>query len=220
MVDTALYFSFTALYIALLGWGLFLYRNRIHQSFAYFLLVVTLGLIYDNGLLATGIFIGEGSTLETLNLWRFLGHAFFTPTLVLFALGIGRHSELQWAKKSVTLYSFLLITIALILYELTEITHQTLQPVVEYGVLRYTLVGGSSGPPIMVLIVTFILLLVSISLFRHTKWSVMMLGVILMILGSAIPLPIESGAITNTFELIFMTALLMTMSKFLPKEAG
>lgn len=215
-----LYFSFTALYIALLGWGLFLYRTRTSHSFTYFLLVVMLGLIYDNGLLAIGLFIGEGSTLETLNLWRFLGHAFFTPTLVLFALGIGRHAKLQWAKKNVTLYSFLLITITLIVYEITEIMHQTLQPVVEYGILRYTLVGGHSGPPIMVLIVTFILLLVSFSLFRHTKWNVMLIGVVLMIAGSAIPLPIESGAVTNTFELIFMTALMMTMSKFLLKEAG
>ncbi len=215
-----LYFSFTALYIALLGWGLFLYRTRTSHSFTYFLLVVMLGLIYDNGLLAIGLFIGEGSTLETLNLWRFLGHAFFTPTLVLFALGIGRHAKLQWAKKNVTLYSFLLITITLIVYEITEIMHQTLQPVVEYGILRYTLVGAHSGPPIMVLIVTFILLLVSFSLFRHTKWNVMLIGVVLMIAGSAIPLPIESGAVTNTFELIFMTALMMTMSKFLLKEAG
>lgn len=79
----------------------------------------------------------------------------------------------------------------------------------EYGIVRYTLVG-SSGPPLMVLIVAIILLFVGISLFCKTRWRSMMIGVAVMIVGSAVSIPIPSTAVTNTFELIFIFSLFLT----------
>ncbi len=174
-----------------------------------FLPLVIAGLIYDNVMIGIGSFIGEGDTLRSLSMLRFWFHALFTPTLVLFAYGVAKYSTITWAKKPVAGILFLLTTFALISYEIIETISQRMEVVREYGIVRYTLVG-SSGPPLMVLIVAIILLFVGISLFRKTRWSSMMIGVAVMIVGSAVSVPIPSTAVTNTFELIFIFSLFLT----------
>jgi hypothetical protein len=174
-----------------------------------FLPLVIAGLIYDNIMIGIGSFIVEGDNLRSLSMLRFWFHALFTPTLVLFAYGVAKYSTITWAKKPVAGILFLLTTFALIGYEILETISQRIEVVREYGIVRYTLVG-SSGPPLMVLIVAIILLFVGISLFRKTRWSSMMIGVAVMIVGSAVSIPMPSTAVTNTFELIFIFSLFLT----------
>src|SRR5690625_1809936 len=56
-------------------------------------LIVTLGLVYDNGILAAGSLIGEGPLLENLNWARYVIHAFGTPLLFIYALHAARSSR-------------------------------------------------------------------------------------------------------------------------------
>ncbi|WP_040281541.1 hypothetical protein [Tessaracoccus massiliensis] len=42
------------------------------------------------------------------------------------------------------------------------------------------------------------------------KWPWLFVGAVIMTIGSAIELPIESGAITNAFELILLISILAT----------
>ncbi|WKA58923.1 hypothetical protein QWY16_01845 [Planococcus shenhongbingii] len=83
-MDTLLYFGFTAAYTLILVWAFAKQQSRNFMAFIY---LVLFGLIYDNGIIAIGKFIGEGPLLENLNLLRFWSHAFLTPTLVLFSWG-------------------------------------------------------------------------------------------------------------------------------------
>ncbi|QDY45557.1 hypothetical protein FK545_09335 [Planococcus glaciei] len=95
-MDTILYFAFTAAYILLLVWAL---AKQKSWNFMSFICLVLIGLIYDNGLIAIGKFIGEGPVLENLSLLRFWSHAFLTPMLVLFSWGALNRAGIGWVKK-------------------------------------------------------------------------------------------------------------------------
>ncbi len=214
MIDTILYFIFTICYIILFVLSIRLIRRGVASFYMLFLPLVIAGLIYDNAIISIGSFIGEGNVLLFLSMFRFWIHALFTPTLVLFAYGIAKLCDIGWAKKAVTKYLFVISTLILIGYETMETISHPTTSLRQYGIVRYTLVD-SGGPPIMVIIVALILLCIGISVFRKERWSIMMVGVAIMILGSAIPINLPSTAITNMFELIFMLSLFLTQRFFL-----
>jgi hypothetical protein len=172
----------------------------------------------DNLIIASGKFIGDGPLLKSFNALRFWSHGFITPTLILFGWGMAKRIHIPFTKKTIAPYFFLFLTAGLIIYEFIENMHKIFVPIYEYGVLRYVS-EESSGPPLMVLIVTFILLVISIYIFIRTRWIWMLLGVIVMIVGSAIPIPIESSAVTNAFELIFLCSLWLTNYKLEPRSS-
>ncbi|MED3993004.1 hypothetical protein [Priestia aryabhattai] len=209
MIDTILYLLFSICYLTLLILSIKPIKKRYVSIYMVFLPLVMVGLIYDNTIISMGSFIGEGNVLLLLSMFRFWFHALFTPTLVLFAYGVAKHFNLQWANKLIFKIIFLISTLALISYEIIETINKNPEILREYGIVRYTLVGAS-GPPLMVITVAFILLIVGVSLYRKTRWTIMMIGVVLMIVGSAIPINLPSTAITNFFELIFICSLFLT----------
>ncbi|MGM0852697.1 MAG: hypothetical protein ACQEWI_08810 [Bacillota bacterium] len=209
-MDTFLFYFFTVAYIVLLVLGVRLFRTYRVLS-VVFLLPVIVGLIYDNGIIATGRLIGEGPLLEGLNLARFWIHAFFTPLLVLFAWKTLEQGETLWAKQPLGKVSAYVLTVLLMLLELfTEVFGLNIEANMEYGVLSYSSSEPSNGPPIMVLTVSLVLLFASIIIWRKQKWIWFFVGSLAMIIGSAVNLPIESGAITNFFELGLISSLLGT----------
>ncbi|WP_461672485.1 hypothetical protein [Priestia megaterium] len=209
MIDTILYFLFSICYLTLLILSIKLIKKRNVSFYMVFLPLVITGLIYDNVILSIGSFIGEGNVFFLLSMFRFWFHALFTPTLVLFAYGVAKHFNLQWANKLIFKIIFLISTIALISYEIVQTINKEPKIIQDYGIVRYTLVGGS-GPPLMVIIVAFILLIVGISLYRKMGWNIMMIGVLLMIGGSAIPFNLPSTAVINIFEVFFIFSLFLT----------
>ncbi|WP_082232152.1 hypothetical protein [Halobacillus massiliensis] len=206
-MDTLLFSLLSLAYFILLVLALRIFK----VGSVLFLLPVIAGLVYDNGIIASGRFIGEGPLLEGLNLVRFWIHAFFTPLLTLFSWKTLDQAEISWAKSSITRISAFLLTLLLILLELfTEVFGLELEPRLEYGVLSYSSAETSGGPPLMVLMVSFVLLAASIVIWRKQKWAWFFIGSLLMIIGSAVELPVESGAVTNIFELILLSSLLAT----------
>lgn len=210
-VDTVLYFFFTAAYILLVIWG---FKQQRTWNFTAFLTLVLFGLIYDNGIIAIGKFIGEGTLLENLSLLRFWSHAFLTPLLVLFCWGAMNQAGIQWAKKKIIFYGFLLYTAVLIVIELAlETWGLEIIPEQQYGVLRYVSAETSSGPPIMVLLVTVVLVLAGIVLWKENGWKWMLIGAATMGIGSAVPIEVESSAATNAFELFLLFTLVWTKNR-------
>ncbi|QNK60187.1 hypothetical protein [Paenibacillus sp. PAMC21692] len=208
-MDTVLYFGYAFVYLLLAIWGLFyILRKEGGFSLSIFLLMVTVALVWDNAVIASGKFIGEGPLLESLNLSRFWSHAFFTPTLVLFGCWVIEQiqSFRSYRKDTRARYIAGIVTLGLIAFEVYETTHKTFIPIREYGVLRYGSLEAS-GPPIMVIVVILILLVISIMVFVKQRWGWMLAGVLLMLLGSAITIPVESSAVTNAFELTFIMSL-------------
>ncbi|MBP1968414.1 bacteriorhodopsin [Virgibacillus natechei] len=175
------------------------------------ILLVIMGLLYDNAILAAGRYIGEGSILQNLNYVRFWLHALFTPLLVVFAWNTLKQANIKWTNYRWLYYGVILCTVSLIMIELiTEVFGLSLEAKREYGVLSYHKVEMSSGPPIMILLVTAVLLVASIFVWVKQKWIWFFIGTVLMIVGSAAIPPIDSGAVTNLFELILITFLLLT----------
>ncbi|MFC4024835.1 hypothetical protein ACFOUV_13615 [Oceanobacillus longus] len=212
-MDLFLFAIFTFLYIALLIWGIKLAAKYGWSSSANIVLFVVVGLIYDNGILALGRFIGEGNILEALNLARYWLHAFFTPLLVIFSWNTVKRANMKSVKSKGAMYVTILITIGLVIIELiTEVVGISLKATSDYGLLSYENVEPSNGPPMMVLIISVILLIASIIVWWRQKWIWFFIGSAIMIGGSFIPIPIESGAATNLFELILMTSLIATKS--------
>lgn len=173
------------------------------------LVILALGLAYDNGIIAAGHAIGEGKPLMMLSSLRFWIHAFVTPGLILVGYYILRRSGAAFASRAYIRISAWALTFVLILYQIfAQTLHEVknLRLVQEYGVLRYT-AEGTSGPPIMVIVVGFILLFIGIVLIFRQKWVWMFVGTALLFIGQAVPLPFESSAATNIFELVLIISL-------------
>lgn len=215
-MDTFLYFLFAALYAILLIWGLYGIRKQDLARWTSVIYIVIMPLIYDNLLLATGKWIGEGELLESLNFSRFCLHALITPLLVMYSIGTLRESGIEWAKKKWLVILGILYTVGLIVLEFSiEVKGLELEVVKEYGVISYSNVEEATGPPIMVLLVTLILIVASAILWKNTKWPVFFIGAVVMTIGSAVPINVDSGAVTNAFELILIFTLIWTKRRLI-----
>ena len=218
-MDTFLYFLYAALYATLLIWGLYGIRKQDLARWTSVIYIVIVPLIYDNLLLATGKWIGEGELLESLNFSRFCLHALLTPLLVMYSIGTLRESGIEWAKKKWLVIVGILYTFGLIVFEFSiEVMGLELEVVKEYGVISYSNVEEATGPPLMVLFVTLILIVASAILWKKTKWPVFFIGAVVMTLGSAIPIHVDSGAVTNAFELVLIFTLIWTKRRLMTKQ--
>lgn len=208
-MDSILYGVFALAYIALIIW--LLQRAEPRFVWSNVLYVLLLALVYDNGIVAIGKLIGEGDVLYYLNYMRFVLHAFITPLLVIYSIGILQEANIAWAKRTSVFLLAALYTIALIGVELaTSIWGLELRPALEYGALRYESAAEEGGPPIMILLATVVMLICSVFLWLKRGWIWFFIGVIVMTAGSMIPLDVPSSAITNAFELFLMTMLVLT----------
>ena len=131
--------------------------------------------------------------------------------MILFSFDVLKRAGVKWANKMLTLLIVVAYTLISFLIELTTVVwNLSLKAEKSYGVLSYTSANSPGGPPLMILLVTLALLVSSIILWKRTGWYWMFVGVALMLLGSMVDIPVESGAITNAFELILLTALVFT----------
>lgn len=180
-------------------------------SISNVLLIVIAALIYDNAIVAIGGFIGEGNVLKGLNYAMYWLHAIFTPLLVLFAWNVAVKTGIKWfTKRWVRFGAYILVVILIIIEVTTVVSKLQLTSEWKYGVLIYENVHESSIFPLMVIVVSLILLVVSIIIWRKLKWRWFFIGTIIMIIGSVIPMPIKSEALTNGFELILIFTLMAT----------
>ncbi len=209
-MDAIIFSIFAVLYAALFIWSI-----RSHKwMLSSVILLVVAALIYDNGIIAIGHLIGEGTTLEMLNSWRFWLHAFCTPMLILFSVAMMREAGIHWAQKKWVLIVGVIYTIIAIIVEYREtLADFSIEAKQEYGALSYSATEPASGPPLMILLVLAMLLLAGIMLWRKAKWPWMLIGTVIMTIGSAVPINIGSNAITNAFELILLFTLVWTKKK-------
>ncbi|QHJ69405.1 phospholipid phosphatase [Planococcus halotolerans] len=217
-MDLILFFILTAAYIGLIVWAVMRQKRWTLMAAVY---LVLFGLIYDNGIIALGKFIGEGALLENLNAMRYWIHALLTPALVLFSLGALRAAGVGWARKSWALYSAVVLFILGVVIEIWQVTWGTeLAPVREYGVLKYASTEEAGGPPIMILLVSAVLLIAGLIVWKKAGWPWMFVGSVIMGIGSSVTIPVESAAVTNIFELILLASLVWTKIHLEKKSNG
>lgn len=218
MMDSIIFLAFAVTYLALI---LFLWKSHKKFRLSSVLFLVLLALVYDNLIIGIGRFIGEGSFLESLNLGRFWLHALFTPTLIIFSIAILQEAGISWAKSKIAIaLAGLLFITAICIEFLTELNGLTIAPSEEYGALSYSSVAEATGPPLMILVVLVGLLIAAIALAKRFKWWWMLVGVVIMTIGSAVPMNVPSNAITNLFELFLLFTLVLTKKRFAEKNSA
>lgn len=208
-MHTTLFFFLVLCYLSLFIWGIFLTRKHGVLNLNHVLLLVIIGLVYDNLIIALGKYIGEGNTLIYLSYMRYWLHALFTPTLILFAWDI--YSRADLTKTNATLWKAIayLITIGFICYELfTSIKGLKLEPVWKNGVLTYEDTGHSVS--LMVIFITLILGLVGLHLIIKFRFFWLLFATLTMIIGSVLTIWIKNFPIMNVMELLFIFSLLLT----------
>lgn len=208
-MDTVLFGGFAVAYIALLGWGVILATRHGWATPANLPLLVVAGLVYDNTIIAAGRLIGEGAVLESLSAARFWLHAIATPLLVVWSWHTVRRAGYRWAHtRAAATVAVLLAVTLMVLEAVTVLIGLRLDPHVDYGVLTYSAVD--SGPPVMVFFVAAALIVAGFLVWRRQRWVWLLVGALIMTVGNALPIPIESAAATNAFELVLLTAILAT----------
>lgn len=212
-MDTVMFLAYTGIYLVLLAWGLALAaRRRRWWTPANVPLLVVVGLVYDNAVLGTGRFIGEGALLEALNLPRYWTHALVTPLLVVFAWHALVRAGVGWSRTRAAAVVAGVVTAGLVVLELAHAVGLELVVRREYGVLSYGPVEEAGGPPVMVLVVSLALLVAGVLVWRRQGWPWLLVGTALMTVGSAVPVPVDSGAVTNLFEVILLVSVLATVA--------
>ena len=190
--------------------GLFLAKKFGMLNLTNVLILVIVGLIYDNFIIAFGRFIGEGNILENANYVRFWVHALFTPTLIMFAWRICSGTGFGWAKKTSWKILFGLLTIGLILYELfTTIMGLELEPKWKNGILIYDQAVGPNRS-LMVIILTIVITIIGFTLMKKLHFPLLFIGTIIMISGGILTIWIKNIPIMNILEFLFMVSLLLT----------
>src|SRR5690554_6004000 len=158
--------------------------------------------------------MGDGALLESLNHARFWIHALVTPLLVVWAWHATRRSDVKWAQARLSGVIAWAAALALVLLEyFTVIRGMRLEAETSYGVLSYSNTAAGGGPPLMVLFVTAALLVASVIVWKRQKWVWLFAGTVVMLIGSAVPIPVESGAVTNAFELVLLVSILATKAR-------
>ncbi|SEU02062.1 hypothetical protein [Paenibacillus sp. NFR01] len=220
-MDTLIYAVIAVLYLLLLIYGFALWKREDRHGPRYLLFLLTAALVWDNGIMALGTTLDEGELLKGLNVVRFWLHAFCTPLLAWISLDLIRQAGSPWAQKPLAGWMFVLYTAALILLELAKQTLSlVLEPVREYGALRYVPAEEASGPPLMFILVMIPLFAAGIILWKRKVTPVLFWGSLLMIAGSLIPFDLESSAITNIFELLLIGSIWMAISRLANRRTG
>jgi hypothetical protein len=215
-MDAALFAVLAAAYVALVTWGLRLAAGHGWASPANLPLLVVLGLVYDNTVIATGGLIGEGALLEGLSLGRFWIHAFLTPTLVVWAWHVLSRAGVHWARtRAAAVVALVIATVLVVLEIVTVLAGLQLEAQEQYGVLSYTEAEAESGggAPLMPLVVAGALIVAGVGVWRRLRWPWLLLGALAMSVGSAVDVPVPSAAVTNVFELALLTSVVATTAR-------
>ena len=198
----------------LLGCVLLALRLWQQQRAPYlmFLALMIIGLTYDNFVIGLGRFIGEGELLRSLNIPRYLLHAFFTPLMIMVGLFLARNAGIAWARSQRSLYIFGGITTAMILLGgYVDVLNLDLVFEHRFDTMRYAN-DFAVGPPIPAIIAIILLIVCGVAIFRQTRWVWLAAGAVAMFIASAGGSAF--GVFTNLGELALAASMLVTAKRF------
>ncbi len=177
-----IYYIAVALIQTFLAVIMFRLWRKSGSIYPIFPLIVILGIIYDNLIIGFGSFIGEGELLKALNVPRFVIHAFFTPCIMIFAIGVARRVGIGWAQSKLAHILICVLATAMIaLGVYHEIIQIALVSKAEYGTLRYVN-SAAQGPPIPAIATIIVVMIIAIFVWVKTKKPWYFFGTLLMFL--------------------------------------
>lgn len=204
-----IYASYTLAHLVLLTWGMLLFVQSPEIDLGILLLVL-LGLVYDNLIIFVGDWLREGKRLESLNKLRYWFHGLFSPLLLVVAAQMLHSAHLNWDNPPLIDRLAWGGAIGLMVLEVsTRMVKLNLKPVTFAGTLRYKEVVPSKELPVILVIV--LVGAVGMSVWQQIHYPWIFWGALIMLLGSAVPTTTKAGpSIGSGVEILFGLSLLMS----------
>lgn len=206
--------------------------QRKRGSGLLILLLVALGLCYDNLIVGTGSLIGIGDTLEAMSIPRYIIHAVFTPLLLITGYQISDQAGLAWIKRKQSHTILMFVVGVLIVAGVAQnFINSDLLPACHNDTLRYaerittsqmcdnftypeSTTEQRGMPPVASILTILILLGMGAGIWRKSGWKWLFVGALLMFICAAIPASIVGLWVGNTGEAILLASLLMSIYRF------
>ena len=202
-----LHVIYTFAHLGLLIWGIHLFQQSSNIG-TILLVIVLVGLVYDNLIISLGSLIGEGRLLESLNRLRFLLHTLFTPLLLVIAVELANHAGVVWIGNPIVRCMAWIVALVLIGFEFgKKFVPLKLVSATFAGTLRYR-EAESSSLPIGAILTIVLVAVVGISIWQTIQWPWVFLGALIMLLGSAVPIRIVGPVLGSGVEIVLALSLL------------
>ncbi|MEL6581501.1 MAG: hypothetical protein AAFQ14_17310 [Cyanobacteria bacterium J06621_12] len=185
---------------------------------AIVLLVLLLGISYDNLLLATGRLIGAGELLKSLSQVRFLVHHLVVPFLIVVGVELAHRLGAAWANKFTRSLAWILSISLGIIDIFKRYIGAQLEPIYFAGVLRYT-ASFSGGLPIITIAVTLFVLIIGIGIWLRSGkvWYWLFIGTLIALIVNAFPLSLV-GTLPGSIAEFFMTLTLLLTERYIQHQ--
>jgi hypothetical protein len=208
-VSIFLYFVYSIASLALAAWGVMVWR-RTRRVGTLLIILVTLGVAYDNLILSLGNSLGAGPLLQGLSIPRFVLHQLVLPWLIFAGYEQARVAGHKWAQHPASKWFALVLTVVVIgLGILTRLVGLQLVPEVVDGVTRYMAVG-TVGPPLVSILSIGFVGIVGIGLWIRNRWPWEALATLLVFVGEGIPIEWVRRGIGSGLEVLFLAVMLAT----------
>jgi len=207
---------------------LFVWLWRIWKStgllIAALLLVPQFGLVWDNLIVGVGRFIGFSPLLEALSWPRFWLHWLFGSWLIVGAGVALRLANFEFMRGTRPMLLFCSLTLALMMFDLPHFWRDSLHPVCEFDLIRYSTAVSAdnlcnpeqqvvrASPPLPSIITCFVVIISGAILMLRRRFPWMFAGGVLM-LASAMP-PLRNFKLDNFGEILIAGGCIWAIAHF------
>ena len=214
-----LYAFYAAVFAGLLIYNVFVYRKT--RRFTTLLIAFNaIGLIWEDGVIASGNMLGPGELLKALNYGRYLLHFIVVPLLTWVFFEQLRLAGQAWAASRLVRGMALGLIAVLLFMGLVlglDGLYPALKPEVEEGVLRYY--APSLQAALVPIVMMCIALISGLLLWVKNKWPWLFLSTLLVFITEGALQASSLGLLVgNATEVLFQIALLQTELFVTPKH--
>jgi len=209
-MGSAIYFGYVLIQAVL--WSQVLRMRFVRPAPRLLLLLVIACLMYDNGVSALGVLLGEGQVLKPLNILRFVLHVFVTPLVCIVCLEVARCARVRAAlhRQAARLVWALTIVLMAIGF-IQDLAPMDFVPKTVFGVLTYT--HTTAVIPVAAIVMNLFTIATAVLIWRTTGWPVLFITSVLMLLIAAIPHAYFGMIPGNGGEIIFIYGFVLALGK-------
>ena len=208
-MSTILYPLYALAHLVVAGWGIIVWRLTRRLG-TLLIVLVGLGVVYDNLILSLGNSLGVGPLLLGLSIPRFVLHQLILPWLIVSAFQQARAAGHRWANHTASGWIILALTLLVIAAGIvTRLLPMDLEPAVMDGVTRYVAVG-IKGPPLVSILSIGFVGVVGLLLWRRNRWPWEFLAALLVFVGEGVPVEWVRRILGSGFEVLFLAVMLAT----------
>lgn len=217
---------FAIIHLAVAFWGIRL-RGKVNQWALLALMATALGLAYDNSVVAFGPLLGMGDILKNLSFFRFVIHAFLTPTMLLVAWYIGKNQGLKLPNSTIMI-GVTLILIAVGTWQ--GLIGIDLQPACHNDTLRYAerlsesqlctnydypedILERKGMPPIASILTIIGVAIIGGMVWRKTGWAWLCVAAVVMFIAAAIPTSALGLWVGNGGEVVLVLGMMASLAQ-------